>query len=484
VAPDDAFYYFVVGRNIAAGLGSTFDRIAPTNGYHPLWMVPVTIVYWLCHDRMTAIHLVLSVCAVLCAISIWQFFRIALLLNVDRNRALLASALFAVILIGPANGPVNGLETSLNIVLTLSYLSLVLGDLHSGDQRSLLRGLCIGLLFLARTDNVFLIGLGEAVLLLKLGVSRNLGKSASSWLVAMLLSAPWLGWCWWEFGSIVQVSGKSTVVMIHQTVSASWTVFNYAEQLLKNLADVFCSSFAAPLTTKTSIWFPIAIVAVAGLLGFALIRPLIRPDAKYLYERPLLLVLAVYVFAFMTIHTLRLVHPRSWYYFSLIPLIWLAIARVMCRMRPVRLAAFSIVVVAFSAGLRIVTFSSPGWGEASIRALIARTLASEMPAGSRIGVFNAGAIAYFDEANQIVNLDGLVNNSAYAYIKKNDLCQYLLDARIAAVGDDSSTLEAWSIFFNRDGPACVEAGKRLALNGAGQYWVLEAVKPIGSARRD
>ncbi len=36
---DDAYYYFKVAQNIAEGMGSTFDGINPTNGYHPLWMV-------------------------------------------------------------------------------------------------------------------------------------------------------------------------------------------------------------------------------------------------------------------------------------------------------------------------------------------------------------------------------------------------------------------------------------------------------------
>jgi len=36
---DDAYYYFKVAQNIAGGLGSTFDGLNLTNGYHPLWML-------------------------------------------------------------------------------------------------------------------------------------------------------------------------------------------------------------------------------------------------------------------------------------------------------------------------------------------------------------------------------------------------------------------------------------------------------------
>ena len=36
---DDAYYYFKVAQNISEGLGSTFDGINLSNGYHPLWLL-------------------------------------------------------------------------------------------------------------------------------------------------------------------------------------------------------------------------------------------------------------------------------------------------------------------------------------------------------------------------------------------------------------------------------------------------------------
>ena len=44
---DDAFYYFQIARNLAAGKFSTFDGgITHTNGYHPLWLLLVTPFHW------------------------------------------------------------------------------------------------------------------------------------------------------------------------------------------------------------------------------------------------------------------------------------------------------------------------------------------------------------------------------------------------------------------------------------------------------
>ena len=39
---DDFFYYLKIAINFAAGHGSTFNGIVPTNGYHPLWLLLLT----------------------------------------------------------------------------------------------------------------------------------------------------------------------------------------------------------------------------------------------------------------------------------------------------------------------------------------------------------------------------------------------------------------------------------------------------------
>mgnify|MGYP001100851924 CR=1 FL=1 len=49
VVADDAFYYFAIARNVAAGLGPTFDGLAATNGFHPLWLLLLTPVFALAH---------------------------------------------------------------------------------------------------------------------------------------------------------------------------------------------------------------------------------------------------------------------------------------------------------------------------------------------------------------------------------------------------------------------------------------------------
>jgi hypothetical protein len=49
---DDTFYYFKTALNVSRGLGSTFDGLNPTNGYHPLWLALLSAVFSLFRDDL------------------------------------------------------------------------------------------------------------------------------------------------------------------------------------------------------------------------------------------------------------------------------------------------------------------------------------------------------------------------------------------------------------------------------------------------
>ncbi len=41
---DDFFYYLKIAQNFAHRAGSTFNGIVPTNGYHPLWFLILSVL--------------------------------------------------------------------------------------------------------------------------------------------------------------------------------------------------------------------------------------------------------------------------------------------------------------------------------------------------------------------------------------------------------------------------------------------------------
>ncbi|MBL8103088.1 MAG: hypothetical protein JNM02_11190, partial [Anaerolineales bacterium] len=74
---DDAYYYFKVAQNITQGLGSTFDGINLTNGYHPLWMIICIPIFALAqYDLILPLRILLMVMAVFQAGSAVLIYRL------------------------------------------------------------------------------------------------------------------------------------------------------------------------------------------------------------------------------------------------------------------------------------------------------------------------------------------------------------------------------------------------------------------------
>jgi hypothetical protein len=119
---DDSFYCFSIARNIAFGLGFTFDTLAPTNGYHPLWIVLITPIYMLTHDVYLPIHWILTLSAIVDTAAVYFLYK--LLQRFLPPRAAWLGCLvyaFSPHVLFSVAGPMNGLETALNICLILAY---------------------------------------------------------------------------------------------------------------------------------------------------------------------------------------------------------------------------------------------------------------------------------------------------------------------------------------------------------------------------
>ncbi len=68
---DDSFFYLQVGRNFALGHGSTFNRLMPTNGYHPVWMLLCALVYKFFPGRASGLHAVAALIVLLNLTTLW-----------------------------------------------------------------------------------------------------------------------------------------------------------------------------------------------------------------------------------------------------------------------------------------------------------------------------------------------------------------------------------------------------------------------------
>ena len=152
---DDAFYYFKIAQNIAIGLGSTFDGINLTNGYHPLWMFFLTPVYQVFSDKYLALTFIKLITSFFWFLSILILYEISQLLA---NKIVVLPSLIVLIVFNSLF--FKGMETAvlLPVVLLLIYQTIkykVFSKKFLKNRIIFNIGLLLALIFLARLDSVF-----------------------------------------------------------------------------------------------------------------------------------------------------------------------------------------------------------------------------------------------------------------------------------------------------------------------------------------
>jgi hypothetical protein len=469
VVGDDAFYYFAIARHIAAGLGPTFDGLAPTNGFHPLWLlllVPLfAAVNALRVGSWTAVHLTLSLCALLdlgSGVLLWRLLR---RLGCPRGAHWATAAWFLspfTVLLS-----LRGLESALTVTLFALWLTLVARAFDSGvGARALppaaaplqpgagwgaLVGAATGLAFLARTDNGPFLGftlaiMTGAVLRARRDWARALRFLGAAGAVALLVALPWFLWNLAAFGTPWQVSGAVKL----QNPQVFGHVPGDPGSLLRFLvAFVWVPAYFAAgetmkqrpafLTIATVEW-----VVLGALLPF-LARACWRPRTPAL--RRLVLGTAAYLLAHATVYALVLRSYVVWYAtvptFTLVLLFaGVAAEDLLERRRAALRIALAAAALLVAGGTYAQYFAAtrvrPRGEEMVVRPILTK-IARLAPGTRAVGVFNAGAAGYFAPEIgpfTVVNLDGLVNNAAVAAWRNGRYLEYL-EEHVDVVIDDA-----------------------------------------------
>ncbi|MGC2163604.1 MAG: hypothetical protein WA634_16980 [Silvibacterium sp.] len=154
---DDFFYYLIVAQNVASGHGSTFNRIVPTNGYHPLWML-ILAAFSLFTTNGTAILIFLGVACLIASVACFFWGREILEISgVDR---LVSAPLALWGAVFCCRKFYTGMEVVIATPLAfLLILHVLRGKCMATSQKAFGTGILSSLLMLARLDAGFLVGL-------------------------------------------------------------------------------------------------------------------------------------------------------------------------------------------------------------------------------------------------------------------------------------------------------------------------------------
>jgi hypothetical protein len=194
---DDYFYFLNVAHHIAAGSGSTFDGgVTSTNGYQPLFLVMLVLVFAAGASKAAAVHIGLAIQAAAMASAAWPAYRM-----LARRGMPWAGALV-----------VGVLNTNLFFVLyTLTGFELALATAlllwamwcWETRQPAIVIGVVCGFAALARVDLLVVTGVFGLVLLRH----RRVGDALRLGAACAVVLLPWVIWSTLRFGSPFPDSG-------------------------------------------------------------------------------------------------------------------------------------------------------------------------------------------------------------------------------------------------------------------------------------
>lgn len=430
--PDDAFFSFQIARNILDGLGSSLDGIHMTNGYHPLWTLVLVVVYKIFpgpFPQEAALQAGMILQVILMTIAALLVARI--FARFTESRWIRAFGMM-VLLLNPffLYGTINGLETPLALALFSLFFLLAL---RIEEGRAIggywLIGLVGGLMFLARLDMAFYLVAFALWLLLRRGFWEALRPGIIFSAFAGISILPWMIWNYVEFGMFLQTSASVSESLWSHAV----TVQDRGTSLIQFLKDTV---FFTQRGLDTYFLALTGIYAIGSAFLGAFAYMALRGDIailKRMRDIPVALALCAGAALYFFIDASIRWGWREWHY---IPFnIFLAIAIVIVVRELMKHAVYKrfagvvlTVLVLFSFAVNWSLNFQPQknhylWQSGLLTS--AYWMNENLPTGSYVATFTPGIQAYFSTMH-IVDLDGLINNSAYEAIKENKLWEYTL----------------------------------------------------------
>ncbi len=458
--PDDAYYYFAIARNIVDGNGASFDGEHVTNGFHPLWQALITPLWLFGGD--TPINLALSLGAIFGGLTAALIF---LFLHRATNSllpALLGAAFFAF---HPqvVSDSVNGLESAVSVML-LAALLLALTRLDLGDEspRAVSRfdigfGVLCGLLMLARTDMVFVVGATLLYVLVCMGRDRIFRPLAMG-AVAALCMLPWFAWSLIATGSVVQISGRAGGVYFRDAYisehgdALSTKVSHGIEVIRVIFTEELPHSYFVPATFPE--W---AAILAAALCAIVIAVAAFRIRGRYADAALAVAVVGCGFALGLAFHGGVRWFTRSWYYtpaallgaaaigmtiHGALLLLREALPRIAPstheRLRWVAYGAIAVILIVAYEPHHPMSWTGENQGTLLMHDA-GRWLAENTAEDERAGSFNGGIIGYYSERT-VLNLDGVVNEGAYDALADCTMTEYVRDERISYVVDFTQSL--------------------------------------------
>lgn len=426
ISVDDTYYYLQIARNLADGLGPTFDGEDWTNGFQPVWAALLVPLFWVLEDGPLAARWACFLAAL---------FHVGALLLLERalrprlGALPAALACAAGLLAWPLREVgMQGMDWSLNAFLAAAgVLSARWLAREPGVAARLGIGALLGCLVIQRPDAAALAGL---VLLPHLG-RRNWRLLGPVIAGGAAVALPYLLGSLLAFGSPLPVSGKIKTDNALDRLTTERAVAAVERVVERSLPDPPATLLGGGATGAADLaaarpWWAAGLLVVAGLVGLRRATRAAR-DADGRPDAPVLLPLLGYAAVHVPVVAV-LLHPYvlygRWYQapedLAAVALLGGALSLVVGPGRAPRwraaggaVGALLLAAATVHAEHRLRSAPEvPALQRQRVALEVANWIVTELPPDSRIGIFNAGRFGYYTDG-RVVNLDGLVNTFDY-----------------------------------------------------------------------
>ncbi len=469
IVPDDTFYYLTIARNVVHTGVFTFDGIAPTNGFHPLWQIVLIPIAAINLTPEATLRLVLVLLALIESGTIVGLHRLVGRLGGSASAATTGAMLYALspVVLTQAGG-MNGMETavaSMMFVLFLNVSARALVD-GSGPLPASALALASALLVIARLDMAIPTAVIYGALL---WVYRRDGfrfrRIAAAGCVPVAALGAFLAINAFVFGHPLPVSAQSIAWMARDYLGVEhWGLGQWAFRIGANLTwtpryvPFGLSAIHATIVVTASL-------AAVGALLTSMYRWDFRGTRWSRGARVLLSALAASWVVFIVVQTFRIPLMRSWYHgLWIVPAVLFAsrLYEALCGRQPV-LPTRRIIWWSFGTALILLgSFNAfQHEGRDSTKLHMAEAALRVLPTGSIIGSWNSGTMAFFAPTLRVINLDGVVNNVAWTYIERRRLVDYVRGVGIAYLADDLGSFSVWGAYWTPRGSSLAGLGHRL-----------------------
>ncbi len=430
---DDAYYYFMVARNLVAGVGLSFDDYNMSNGFHPLWMLVLLPIYSAAQgDPELALRLIISLQGVIAFFSFWLCW---LYTTKITSPAMGVTALLMLMLFAsPLIILFNGLESGLLIFWTFFLLTLdqkfrLLDNSASLPKRFLL-GTVLAVFALIRLDTVFFVIAMAIIKLIWFPADKSFLHKAKNLVILYLPSAvtyllilsPYFIWNLTTFGHLTPISGalKSTFPDPIFEYHFSSHALPYVPPFLVTVAWALYSSLSPNGYLRNSLypkWRSNSSFLMLGIIWLGC--------AIHLSWTQLFMAWGVYQWHFVTYIPLLVI---------LITLVLHSIAR---RSGNPSWVAYGVPGAAFLAlAIYSILVSIDKGTHHKVRLTAAEWVKDNVSTDTSLALSDAGVFAYFNQRHTI-NLDGLINSYDFQEAIINDTLPAFLERQkvhyIAAV---------------------------------------------------